>query len=289
MIKLRKWMPAYLFLFPSIFLFFLFMYLPIIKGIVLSFQKWSIDGLTWVGMGNYTKIWSDMVFWKALSVTALYSGATVLGGLALSVVIALAIDPLTEKMQNFFKASFYIPTVAPAVIMAIVWMWFYNPSFGLFNYLLGMVGIERVSWLGDPNTALLSVIFMSLAIGQGANILVATASLGGIPKDYFESARIDGANLWHEVIKIKLPMIKPTLLYLLVVNTVHSFQVFAPIYLMTSGGPNGATKTLGYLIYENGFKKFDFGLASAQAVILLIIVLLIAIIQFRFLSSDIEY
>lgn len=289
MSRLRPYIPAYLFLLPSSLLFFCFMFLPIFKGVQLSFQKWTLVGYEWVGLANYRKIFVDPAFWKSLSITGVYAIVTVLLGLFISLLVAFLIDPLSGKTQGFFKAAFYLPSVAPIIIVSILWGWLYNPSFGLFNYILEKFHLEPVLWLGDPKIALISIIIMALAVGQGPNILILAASLGGIPKDYQEAAQIDGANFLQEIIHIKIPMLKPTLTYLIVVNTVGSFQVFAPIYLMTSGGPNGSTKTMGFLIYENAFKKFDFGVASAQSVVLLILVMIIAVIQFRSMSSDLEY
>lgn len=289
MSRLRTYIPAYLFLLPSCLLFFCFMFLPIFKGVQLSFQKWTVAGYEWVGLANYQKVFEDPSFWKSLYITGVYALVTVILGLIISLLAAFLIDPLSSKAQGFFKAAFYLPSVAPIVIVSILWGWLYNPSFGLFNYLLAKFHMGPVLWLGDPNIALISIMIMTLAVGQGPNILILAASLGGVPKDYQEAARIDGANLLQEIVYIKIPMLKPTLTYLVVVNTVGSFQVFAPIYLMTSGGPNGSTKTIGFQIYENAFKKFDFGVASAQAVVLLILVMIIAVIQFRSMSSDLEY
>lgn len=287
--NLRSWLPGYLFLLPSMCLFLLFMYVPIAKGVVLSFQSWSISGNSWIGFSNYITSFQNPVFMKALGVTFLFTVGNVLLGIGFTVAISLMIDPLSSKLQSFFKAALYLPSVAPVVIVTVIWSWMYDPTFGMFNYLLGQLGFDSVLWLADPNMALISLIIMSVATGLGPGIVILVAALGGIPKDYYEAGKIDGTNAWYEIWHIKLPLAKPALLYLFVVNTVASFQVFAPVYLMTSGGPNGATTTLGFLIYENGFKKFDFGMASAQAVILLLIVMAIAIIQFKWMSSDVEY
>lgn len=285
----RQWISAYLFLLPAAAFFLVFMYVPIMKALLLSFQEWSLTGTEWVGLDNYRIVLSDPEFYKALKITVIYVVLSVGLGLVVSIFIAMMIDPLTSKLQSFFKASFYLPSVAPIVIVSIVWSWLYNPSFGLLNYLLGEIGLPPVLWLGDPDLAIFSIVAMTLAVGQGPSILILSASLGGIPKDYYEAGRIDGTTGWSEMLHIKLPLLKPALLYLIVVNTVGSFQVFAPIYMLTSGGPNGATSTIGYLIYEKGFKTFAFSIASTQTVLLLIIVLVIAFIQFKWLSSDVEY
>ncbi|WP_409343978.1 carbohydrate ABC transporter permease [Paenibacillus sp. MBLB4367] len=289
MYRLRNALPGYLFLLPSCALFAAFMFMPIARGLQLSFQKWTMSGYEWVGLSNYEKVLGDTFFWKSLWITGLFTVVTVAVGLFLSLAAAFMIDPFKEKVQSAFKAAFYLPSVAPIVIVSILWLWLYHPSFGLLNYLLDSAGLAPVLWLGDPKIALFSIILMTIAVSQGSNILILVTSLGGIPKDYQEAARIDGANIWQEMIRIKLPMLKPTLTYLVVVNTVGSFQVFAPVYMLTSGGPNRATTTLGFLIYENAFKKFDFGVASAQAVVLLVIVMVIAIFQFRSMAGDLEY
>lgn len=289
MYRIRKALPGYLFLLPACLMFAGFMFLPIFKGLQLSFQKWTLNGYEWVGFSNYNQVFGDGFFWKSLWITAVFTVITVVAGLVLSLIAAFMIDPFQQRMQGVFKSAFYLPSVAPIVIVSIIWLWLYHPSFGLLNYLLEFIGVSPVLWLGDPKIALFSIILMTVAVSQGANILILVTSLGGIPKDYQEAARIDGANLWQEMIKIKLPMLKPTLTYLIVVNTVGSFQVFAPIYMLTAGGPNRSTTTIGFLIYENAFKKFDFGVASAQAVVLLVIVMIIAIFQFRTMSEDLEY
>ncbi|MFD2329312.1 carbohydrate ABC transporter permease [Cohnella sp. GCM10020058] len=289
MYRLRKALPGYLFLLPSCVLFAVFMFTPIFRGLQLSFQQWTVSGYEWVGFSNYKTVFSDAFFWKSLGITGIFTVITVAAGLVLSLAAAFAIDPFKEKTQNVFKAAFYLPSVAPIVIVSIIWLWLYHPSFGLLNYLLDLAGLKPVLWLGDPQVALFSIILMTVAVSQGPNILILVTSLGGIPKDYQEAARMDGANLWQEIVHIKLPMLKPTMTYLVVVNTVGSFQVFAPVYMLTSGGPNRATTTIGFLIYENAFKKFDFGIASAQAIVLLAIVMIVAIFQFRTMAGDLEY
>lgn len=287
--SLRMHGPAYLLLLPSMIIFVMFMFVPIFKGLSLSFQSWSLKGSTWIGFDNYIHIFTDSVFWRSLWITFVFTVSNVLLGLVISLCISFLIDPLSGKLQSLLKAAYYLPSVAPIVVVSVLWSWMYNPSFGLLNYVLTELGLDPVYWLGDPDMALISIIIMTLAVSQGPTIIILVAALGGIPKDYHEAARIDGANLLQEIIRIKLPLLKPVLLYLLIVNTVGSFQVFAPMYLMTAGGPNGATTTIGYLIYENGFKKFDFGVASAQGVVLLVLVLVIAIFQFKYLADDLEY
>jgi len=286
---LKSWGSAYLFILPAVSFFILFMYVPIFRGLTLSLQEWSLTGTEWLGLDNYRAVLADDAFYRALWVTVKFTVLTVIPGLVIALFVSMMIDPLSGRTQAFFKAAYYLPNVAPIVIISIIWSWLFNPAFGLLNYLLSLVHIGPVLWLGDPDIAIYSIIGMTLATGQGASILILTAALGGIPKDYYEAAKIDGANFWTEIVRIRIPLLKPALLYLLVVNTVGSFQVFAPIYLMTSGGPDGATRTIGYLIYENGFKSFAYSIAATQTVLLLVIIFIVALVQFKFLSSDVEY
>lgn len=289
--KSDRWRSAisgYLFLIPAFAVFTAFMFIPIINGLFISLQKFNGKSFKWVGMENYEKIFADDMFLNALKVTVTYAAGSVLLGLLVSLLISFMIEPTSEKFHKFFRGAFYLPGVAPGVVMAIVWKWLYDSNFGLINYFAGQFGISKILWLSDPKIALFSLILMNIVIGQGSSILIILAALGSIPKEIYESAKIDGANKRMEILFIKIPMIKPTVLYLVVVQTINAFQAFIPMYLMTSGGPNGTTTTMGYLIYSTAFTRFDFGAASAQAVVLMIVIAVIAVIQFKLLSKDVE-
>lgn len=279
---------GYLFLLPAFATFTIFMLIPIINGLFISLQKFNGKSFIWVGLTNYVKIFADDMFLNAIKVTVTYAVETVLFGLLASLLTSFLIEPLPERLHKFFRGTFYLPGVAPGVVMAVVWNWLYDSNFGLINYLAGMAGIPKIFWLSDPKIALFALILMQLIIGQGPSILIILAALGSISKEICESAKIDGANKWIEIVHIKIPMIKPTLLYIVVVQTIAAFQAFIPMYLMTSGGPNGATTSMGYLIYSTAFTRFDFGVASAQAVVLMVIIAIIAVIQFKLLSKDVE-
>ncbi|EAQ6393102.1 sugar ABC transporter permease, partial [Salmonella enterica] len=205
-------------------------------------------------------------------------------------VLSYFIFQMKSKWQTFFKATLYLPAVASGVTISIVWLAIFDPTdSGLLNRFLGLFGLDPVIWLGQSGTALFSLILMNWLGSHGAGIILYLAAMGGIPKSLYEAADIDHASGWTQFSKITWPLLKPTTLYLLVTGVITSFQVFISVYLMTQGGPNFATTTIAYLIYETAFKFYEFGLASAQSFVLAIIIIVISVIQFKYFSSDIEY
>jgi multiple sugar transport system permease protein len=288
--ELRRNAWIYLVLAPPFALLFVFTLIPIVRSFILSFQEWSLREVTWIGWENYQRLLTDTVFHKALTNTAIYTFVVVLVGLIIALLLAELIHPLPSPAQTFFKSAFYLPTVVAVVVIALVWRWIYNAnSYGLVNYVLSLVGQAPVPWLQDAATAFPALMVTSLIGGQGASIVLILASMGGIPIHLYESAWLDGSNRWTEFFYITLPLLKPTLLYLIVMNTIASFQVFSGIYLLTNGGPNHSTTTMAFSIYRSGFVQYDFGYASAQAVILFLIIAVITVVFFRVLSTDVEF
>ncbi len=287
---LRQNLWIYLTLIPPFALLFTFTLIPIVRSFLLSFQEWTIRESAWIGMGNFVRLGADPVFFKALTNTLLYTIAVV----PLSTIIALGlaelIRPLPSAVQTFFKAAFYLPAVVAAVVIVLVWRWIYNPnSYGLLNYLLSRFGYSPVLWLQEVKLALPALTATSLIGGHGGSVVLLLAAMGSIPKHLYESARLDGSSRWAEFWYITVPLLKPTLLYLVVLGTIGSFQVFVGIFLLTNGGPNYATTTSVFYIYRVGFVHFEFGYASAQAVILFLIIMLFSALLFRSLSSEVEY
>lgn len=287
---LRQNLWIYLTLIPPFALLFTFTLIPIVRSFLLSFQEWTIRESAWIGLGNFVRLSADPVFFKALTNTLLYTVAVV----PLSTVIALGlaelIRPLPTAIQTFFKSAFYLPAVVAAVVIVLVWRWIYNPnSYGLLNYLLSRLGYSPVLWLQEVKLALPALTATSLIGGHGGSVVLLLAAMGSIPKHLYESARLDGSSRWSEFWYITVPLLKPTLLYLVVLGTIGSFQVFIGIFLLTNGGPNYATTTSVFYIYRVGFVHFEFGYASAQAVILFLIIMLFSALLFRSLSSEVEY
>lgn len=280
---------AYIFLLPALAPFFVFVLYPLLAGLQLSFYDAQLVARKWVGLANFVALARDSAFRLAVVNTVYFVVGVVPVTVALSLILAVIVHPLGRAAQSFFRLAFYLPVVAAGVVLSIVWLYIYNPTYGLLNYLLSLVGIGRVEWLGRTETALpsLALVVVSWTIGQP--LILFLAGLAGIPSELYDAAAIDGAGGWDRFWRVTLPLLRPTALFVLVTQTIGVFQVFVVVLLMTRGGPANATQTIVYRIYETAFSFFQFGYASAMGVVLLIIVGLVAIAQFRFLGQEVEY
>lgn len=280
----------YLVLIPPFAVLFTFTIWPIIQSFLLSFQHWSIRSTEWVGLAQYRRLVADPIFRRALINTFYYTIVVVPGSIVIALFLSELIFPLPHLAQTLFKSAFYLPGVVSAVVIALVWRWIYNANnYGLLNYLLSYFNVRPIGWLQEPNLALPALMATTLIGGQGAAVVLILAAMGSIPRHLYESARLDGSSRWTEFVFITLPLLKPTLLYLLIMGTIASFQVFTGIYLLTHGGPNNATTTVVFSIFQTGFSQFNFSYASAQAVVLFLITIVFSIFIFKFLSEDIEF
>lgn len=281
---------AYLFILAPVLLFLVFTLYPVVSALIMSFQRYNIMQSTWIGTENYERLFQDEVFWKSMKNTVIFTVGTVPVNILITFLLSYMIFQLKQSRQTFFKAVLYLPTVASGVTISIVWLAIFDPTdAGLLNRMLGVFGLDPVIWLGRSSSALFSLILMNWLGSHGAGIILYLAAMGGVPKSLYEAADIDHASAWTQFTKITWPLLKPTTLYLLVTGVITSFQVFIAVYLMTQGGPNFATTTIAYLIYETAFKFYDFGLASAQSFVLAALIILVSVIQFKYFSSDIEY
>jgi multiple sugar transport system permease protein len=281
---------AYLFIAAPVVLFFVFTLYPVVSAFLMSFQKYNVLKSKWVGLDNYKLMFNDDVFWKSLKNTVIFTVGTVPVNIAITFVLAFFIFQMRQSWQTFFKASLYLPAVASGVTVSLVWLAIFDPTpVGLMNRALSLFGIDPVIWLGQSSTALFSLMLMSYLGAHGSGIILYLAAMGGIPKSLYEAADIDHASGWTKFSKITWPLLKPTTLYLAVTGVITSFQVFISVYLMTQGGPNFATTTIAYLIYQTAFVFYDFGVASAQSFVLAALIVVVSVIQFKYFSSDIEY
>lgn len=285
----REWLTSYLFLLPALSFFLIFVVTPMIKGIYISFFNYTGARFDFIGIDNYTYLFQNEVFLKALRNTVLLVVATVPLVIIFSLFVSLNIYQKSEKLRSFFRAIFYLPAVSSVVSITVVWGWIYHPNFGVLNYIIGLFGIEPISWLGDTRFALMAVIVVLITTSVGQPIILYTASLGNIPSTYMEAARIDGANEWQIFRKVTWPLLMPTSLYVIVITTINSFQCFALIKLLTAGGPVYSTTTIMYEVYEKAFTLAQYGVASAMGVILAVVIVTISIVQFRFFGKDVQY
>jgi multiple sugar transport system permease protein len=288
----RQYGWGYLFILPSMLMFFIFTFIPVFWSFIISFQEYSLkNGGTWVGLANYRAAFTTQsgVFVTAIKNTLVYTVVTVTSNVLIGLILASLIQPLGKFAKTFFRAAYYLPAVTSVVITAMTWRWIFNAQWGLLNYIFSLVGLPAVRWLSDPNIALSSIILSTVLTVPATGVVLFSAALGSIPQDFHEAAEIDGAGPIRRWFSITLPLIKPTTLYLVVLYTIASFEVFEKVFIMVPSGVGNSTQTIVTQIYQNGFQQFRYGVAAAQAFILFLMIAVVAVIQFRFFQSDVEY
>jgi multiple sugar transport system permease protein len=283
----HKW--SYFFILPSMTLFTIFVAYPVAQAFLLSFQKVSLRSREWVGLDNFAFLWNSTLFQKSLINTFIYAFFVVVFWTFTSLLIAVMLQPFHNRIRALFRGAFYLPYVTSIIVTSLVWLWIFQPDYGVLNYLLSLVGIPRVLWLQDPRIALWSIVLSTIAVVPGTGVVLYSAALGSIPAEYYEAAAVEGATPFDKLLHITFPLLRPTTLYLVVIYTIAGFQIFERVYIMTGGGPVNATMTLVQLIYRTAFNDFNFGRASAESLVLFAIVAFFAFIQFRLLRSDFEY
>jgi len=288
---LRRHGWSYLFVLPTFSLFVVFTLLPVAQAFALSAQSARIVGGEWIGLENFVTLAEDPVFRQAFGNTVFYATVVVAAQVTLALVVASLIQPLGRKGQTFYRALFYLPLVNSAILVAMVWRWIFNPNpYGLANTVLGAFGFGPLLWIGSSDQALAAVILSAVLTIPGGGVVLYSAAMGSLPRELYEAAEVEGAGALTKWWYITVPLLKPTTLYLLVIYTILAFQVFERVYVMTNGGgPNNATITIVQLIYSTAFQFGRYGLASAMAVVLFIMAVAVAVVQFRSLRSDVEY
>ncbi|MDI7247485.1 MAG: sugar ABC transporter permease [Bacillota bacterium] len=272
---------AYLFLLPNIAGFFVFILGPAVASLLLAFTNWDLlTPIQFVGLANFKEMAGDRDFRQALWNTVYYTAASVPLSIAFSLMLALVLNKVVRGI-SFLRAAYFIPVISSTVAVAIVWMWIYEPEGGILNRLLSLIGIEGPQWLTDPSWAMPAVILMSVWKNLGYNMVIFLAGLQGIPSHLYEAARIDGANQWSQFWYITVPLLSNTTFFVVIMSVISSFQVFDQAYVMTKGGPAGATMTVVYYLYQNGFQFFRMGYAAAIAWFLFVIVFAISVIEWR--------
>jgi len=262
---------------------------PVIAGLLLSFTQWDILSLPrWISIGNYKELLHDTLFWTGLKNTAYYVLLTVPAGMVVSLLLAILVNvPL--RGVNFFRSTYFLPVVTSTVAISIVWKWLYNPEFGILNFILNLIGLPSKQWLSDPKLAMPCIAIMSIWHGMGYDMVIFLAGLKGIPTQLYEAAKIDGGSRTQMFLWITLPLLTPTLFFVLVMSVISSFQVFGEIYVMTNGGPGNATLTYNYFLYQNAFLWFKMGYAASLGYVLFLIIFLLTLMQVKFLGGRVSY
>lgn len=265
---------AYLYLTPAGVIFLVFTILPALFVFYISFFNWNFLNAslsTYVGLGNYKQLLTSPSFWHSLLVTLYFVIGTVPVGLFLALAIALILmKPF--RGRGFTRLSVFSPYVTPIVATSIVWVWIFNPQFGLLNGILHALHLPELGWLQSPHWALLGVTMYTLWHSLGFNVIIFMAGLSSVPTELREASRIDGATRWREFWSVTWPLLSPTTLFVLVISTIGSMQAFTQFFTMTSGGPLSATTTTSYLLYQLAFLFYRTGPAAALAVLLFVII-----------------
>lgn len=288
--KAIKTLKPYLFVAPALIVFIVFSIYPILNTIFLSFYEWDMISPTkeFVGIKNYQTLFRDVKFYQTLSNTFVYMLLTVGLGVILAIALALFLRKDT-RINKFMQNLIFTPYIVSLASISFLWMWLMNNDFGLLNYLLSLVRLGPIDWLGNPKVALISLVIISVWKTLGYNTLIILSALQSIPKHLYEAASLDKATKRQTFFKITLPMISPTLFFLTIVSIIASFKVFETIQIITNGGPQNSTNTLVYSIYEYGFQFYKIGYASTIGVVLLVIISIFTIIYFKLLSKKVHY
>ena len=283
-LMIRETTTSYLFLAPFLIFFVLFVLYPMFMCVYTSFFDATMGREDiFIGFQNYTKLFNDPIFWKGLKNTLIIVVVSVPVTCAFSLWVASAISRMPVAATSAFRCIFYLPVVTGSVAVTMVWKWMFNNYYGVLNYLGTETGLltENINWLGDPKYALGCIIMILLTTSVGQPIVLYVSALDNVDKSLVEAAEVDGATRMQTFWKIKWPQMMPTTLYILVITTINSFQCFALIQLLTSGGPNNSTMTIMYYIYYNAFKLYKYGYGSAMGVILAIIIAILSAVQFK--------
>ena len=279
----------YLMITPAMIICMVFMVYPIAYMVYLSFFKWNMIGdMKFIGLENYISLFTDSEFIQVLWNTCQFTLWTVVGFIFLGLMLALYLNKNT-KINRMIQSIVFIPYIVPLVSIAFIWMWIMDSDLGLLNYVLNLFGIDSVKWLSDPKVAMYSLIIVNIWKATGYYALIFLSALQGIPSYLYEAAELDKANKLTVFFKITLPMLSPTLFFLVLTGTIASFKVFETISIMTQGGPVNSTNTLVYYIYEYGFSFYKIGYASAVGVVLMVIVSLLTLVYFGLLHKKVHY
>ncbi len=294
----RETLWAYIFLIPTLVLFGFIVLYPFIYAFYLSLLEWGIFGnSTYTGLRNYADMLKDNLFWKSIGITLHWTAGVVLGIIAISLLIALALNIPTLKLKGTFRTIYFIPVVTNMVAASFVWRWLFEPTFGVVNYFLGLLGLPEPGWLASTKWALPAMMVVGIWKQIGFAMVIFLAGLQTIPKEIKEAARIDGASRWQEFCRIVLPLLNPTIVFVAVMLVINALRVFTIPYVMSAGGftygvpggPLNSTRVFVIHIYDLGFRQFNIGYASANAFALLLLIMSVTIIQMKLIERPFEY
>lgn len=268
---------GWIFIFPALIGTLIFIVIPVICSFGLSFVKWDLlNPMQFVGFANYKEIFSETLFYKIFLNTIVFAVSTSLLGVIIPLILASILNSKIRGSE-FYKTAYFLPFITPMIVIGIVWEWIFDPNIGLLNHILHL----HINWLYDTHFAMPALILVSVWKLIGYNMIIFLSALSGISQNMFEAAKIDGANSIQIFKNVTIPLLSPTIFFVVIITAISSFQVFDLIYLMTQGGPLDSTNVLVYAIYKNAFEYFNVGKASAIAYILFVIILILTLIQWN--------
>lgn len=268
---------GWVFILPALVGTLIFIIIPVICSFGLSFAKWDLlNPIQFVGLANYREIFSEALFYKILLNTVVFALATSVLGVIIPLVLACILNSKVRGSE-FYKTAYFLPFITPMIVIGVVWEWIFDPNIGLLNHVLHL----HINWLYDTHFAMPALIIVSVWKLIGYNMVIFLSSLAGISQSMFEAAKIDGANELQTFKNVTVPLLSPTIFFVVIITAISSFQVFDLIYLMTQGGPLNSTNVLVYAIYQNAFEYFNVGKASAIAYVLFVIILVLTLVQWN--------
>lgn len=277
---------AYVFITPTLLLFAIFTIIPVVMALYLSFTNYDVlSRMDWVALDNYKRLFKDSLYWTTFKNVIFYSVIFV----PLNILMSLGLAMLMNFKRfgiRLFRTFNYLPTLTSAVAAATVWIWLLHPEFGLVNSMLGWFGITGPAWLAQTETAMPSIIMVTLWQSIGSNMVIYIAGLQGVPDYLYESAKLDGASAFARFRYITWPQLRPTTFLISTMAIIGALQLFDQAFVLTQGGPGNVTKTPVYLIYQQGFKQLQMGYASAQAFVLAIAILIFSLINMRINKAE---
>lgn len=276
----------YYFLAPAVIVFAVFMIYPIIHSFVLSFQSFEGGKYEFIGLRNYIRLFKDPIFWSSIGNTLIYLVIQVPVMIFLSLLLAVLIEQRYLRGRAFFRMSIFLPTITALVAYSIIFKLLFNTDYGFVNFLLSLLGIEKVDWLNTTWGARLTIILGITWRWTGYNMVIMIAGLNAIPENLYESAELDGATSFDKFRYITVPMMKSIILFVSITSTIGTLHLFDESLILTNGGPDNATISIGHYLYNSGFRYFKFGYAAAISYVLVFIIALLSFIQFKVTKEE---
>lgn len=275
---------------PKLILFGAIFIIPFFMAVWISLHRWNpiVDEKPFVGLSHYEALLTDPIFHTSVINTTMYAVGLVGIGVPIALFLAVLLDK-ELRGTRFYSGAIFLPVVTSWVVVSLIWTLIFNPDYGAMNQILGAVGLPQLAWLRSTETAMPSIILMSIWKNVGFNMVIFLAGLRSIPDSYYEAARIDGAGPWQRFRYVTLPLLKSTSFFVVVVTMIGSFRLFTQIFVMTEGGPVRSTYSLVFYFYQKGFAQFEMGYASALAVVLFIVVFGLSIVQQYTWGEEVEY